>query len=116
MQSPSHDIQLELIDMIIELVTRYGLPAAADASATLLSAIQQYLLALFSHSRVTVRKRAAVALGNVSVFFSDALFDASVEAVVAQVKSAMEASDLAALKTWIPALGFLRWVMRCDCS
>ncbi|KAI9103255.1 armadillo-type protein [Phlyctochytrium arcticum] len=104
----ANDSPLDVIDILSEVLNRFGNSLAQGASgAQLQKSIQDTLYPLLHHSRPAVRKRATVAIGSSVVHLPDELFHSLVRRLLTDLKVEGERKDYEKLRTFIGCLATL---------
>ncbi|ORX91195.1 Cullin-associated NEDD8-dissociated protein 1 [Basidiobolus meristosporus CBS 931.73] len=96
-----YEIQLDTLDVMIEVLSRFGILLVANPQ--LQSSIQNALILLLNHSRPAIRKRATVAIGNLVVNIGDDLFNELVQKLLVELKRTENSHDKS--KTLIYCVG-----------
>ncbi|KAJ3111030.1 Cullin-associated NEDD8-dissociated protein 1 [Phlyctochytrium bullatum] len=111
--SKPSEVQLDTIDILAELLLRFG-PVlsqdggqAKDQDALLARKIQDTLLPLLNHMRPAIRKRTTVALGHLVVHTSDELFEELVSKIQVEMREKEQSEDFERLRTIIVAVSTL---------
>ncbi|OZJ05135.1 hypothetical protein BZG36_01399 [Bifiguratus adelaidae] len=102
LQNPkaSYETQLEILDLLSDILFRFGSSMKADG----LVPIQKALIPLLTHPRPAVRKRAVVAIGNLAAQTPEELFEKMISQLLNDVKTTKSQDQL---KTLVQCLGNL---------
>ncbi|KAJ3084208.1 Cullin-associated NEDD8-dissociated protein 1 [Quaeritorhiza haematococci] len=128
----TQDIQMDTIDILSEVLGRFGHLLSPTGSATgaappgavggsaaaaaavaasgaleLQKSIQNTLLPLLNHSRAAVRKRTTIAIGNLVTNTPDDLFGELVKKVIVEMKEKEQSKDYEKLRTLIGCVASL---------
>ncbi|KAI8826801.1 armadillo-type protein [Fimicolochytrium jonesii] len=102
------DPQLDVIDILSEILSRFGQSLALGPGGLQLQrSIKNTLFPILNHSRAAARKRATAALGHLVAHLSDELFEELVKAVLNELQQRSSSSDYDKLRTHIGCLAAL---------
>ncbi|KAL7749659.1 hypothetical protein RI367_004887 [Sorochytrium milnesiophthora] len=87
-------VQIDILEIISEVLSRFGMVLASDGKQPLLTQVQQRILPMLSHNRPAVRKRASVALAHVVTFGSEEMFATVSSAVLAALTDERDSEKL----------------------
>ena len=108
-QNVSVEVLLEVLDIQAEILSRFGASLVSDEeSSKLLKEMQVNLIALLSHTRAAVRKRAMQALSFLSLYLSDDLYASTVQTLVDNCKANVKGME--ELKSYFCAITAIRFV------
>ncbi|KAI9351335.1 armadillo-type protein [Obelidium mucronatum] len=108
--SNANAVQFDTIDILSEVITRFGsvLTENADKQATsLIRQTQEVLFPYLSNSRPAIRKRTVAAFGNLVTHTSDELFDSLIQKSILEMAAKESAEDFDRLKTFVGLVGTL---------
>ncbi|TPX69285.1 hypothetical protein SpCBS45565_g02598 [Spizellomyces sp. 'palustris'] len=102
------DLQLDVIDILSEVLSRFGQSLTQGANGSQLQkSIQDTLYPLLHHSRPAVRKRATGAIGNSVTHIPDDLFHTLVKKLLADLRNEGRSANHEKLRTFIGCLATL---------
>ncbi|KAI8905790.1 armadillo-type protein [Powellomyces hirtus] len=102
------DPQLDVIDILSEVLSRFAQPLAQGAKGPKLQkAIKDTMFPLLNHSRAAARKRATGAIGHLVTHLPDDLFNDLVKDLLAELKKRSGSTDYDKLRTYIGCLATL---------
>ncbi|KAJ3030650.1 UNVERIFIED_CONTAM: Cullin-associated NEDD8-dissociated protein 1 [Siphonaria sp. JEL0065] len=112
--SNANAVQFDTIDILSDLITRFGSVLTENTSAdlskpsaSLIHQIQDVLFPYLSNPRPAIRKRTVAAFGNLVSHTSDELFDGLIQKVITEMGEKEEAEDFDRLKTFVGLVGTL---------
>ncbi|KAJ3158045.1 Cullin-associated NEDD8-dissociated protein 1 [Geranomyces variabilis] len=102
------DPQLDVIDILSEVLSRFGQSLATGPNGPQLQqSIRDTMFPLLNHSRAAARKRATGAIGHLVTHLPDDLFNELVAQLLAELKQRSGSSDYDKLRTYIGCLATL---------
>ncbi|CDS10708.1 hypothetical protein LRAMOSA11194 [Lichtheimia ramosa] len=99
-QSSSYEMQMDSLDILAEVLSRFGSQVTTEAQ----SRVQQVLMPLLDHPRAAVRKRTTVAIGYSVVHLTDDMYSTLMEHLLQGLKSTKSSEKL---RTLIQCAGVL---------
>lgn len=99
-------MQMDALDTLAEVLARFGSQLSVEQHEQ----TQKCLLALLAHPRPAVRKRATIAIGNLVVHISDAMFSELLEHLLQELQKTSGNSEK--LRTLVQCAGVLRYITR----
>ncbi|KAJ3156741.1 Cullin-associated NEDD8-dissociated protein 1 [Geranomyces michiganensis] len=102
------DPQLDVIDILSEVLSRFGQSLATGPHGPQLQlSIRDTMFPLLNHSRAAARKRATTAIGHLVTHLPDDLFNELVAQLLEELKQRSGSSDYDKLRTYIGCLATL---------
>ncbi|KAI8366037.1 armadillo-type protein [Radiomyces spectabilis] len=97
----SYEMQIDTLDILAEILSRFGSQMTADQQAR----VQSTLLPLLDHNRAAIRKRATTALGYLVVHTNDELFSDLFAYILKKLQTTRVSTEK--LRTFVQCTGVL---------